>query len=137
MATCPSGGKTQCEAGDACGAGWHFCSGSEYLSRGGRTVPMDSSIIYAWIGACVRDKTNQLTDAPCSKCDTEVGLPPGMIYYCDGGDVGPGMIDDTIGATANSQCYRIGENTQAAAGYWAINWSGHLAAYTLCCIDGA
>jgi hypothetical protein len=136
MATCQSHGKTQCEAGEACAAGWHFCTGSEYLARGGRTIPKASTIIYAWVGACVRDATgNKLKDGPCSICDTDVGASPGMIYGCNGESISPGMIDDTIGAMADTTCHRIGENIPANTGFWSINWSGHMAGHTLCCID--
>jgi hypothetical protein len=138
MAICGSYGETQCDAASACAPGWHFCTGTEYLDRGGRTVPKADTIIYAWIAACVRDATGtEYHDGPCSVCETDVGASPGMIYGCNGESISPGMIDDTIGATADTACHRIGDNVPALAGFWSINWSGHMAGHTLCCIDAA
>lgn len=138
MATCASSGETQCDAASACAPGWHFCTGTEYLDRGGRTVPKTDTIIYAWVAACVRDTTgSEYHDGPCSVCETDVGAPPGMIYGCNGETISPGMIDDTIGAMADTACHRIGENIPALTGYWSINWSQHMAGHTVCCIDGA
>ncbi|HEV8247745.1 MAG TPA: hypothetical protein VGP93_18350 [Polyangiaceae bacterium] len=136
MAACPSFAQSQCEAGSACAPGWHLCTGSEYLARGGRDVPPSSAIIYGWIAACVRDETGKLYhDGVCSVCGVESGFPPAKIYDCSGTDLGPGVIDDSIGAVIDHECHRIGVNQADKGGYWAIYWAGYSAGYSICCSD--
>lgn len=137
MATCPSGG-TQCEAHTACATGWHLCTGTEYLARGGKTVPPNSSIIRAWIGACGLDVTGtKLKDGVCSTCaTTTINAPWAMLYECDtGNQIGPGMADNALGAVTSNICMRLIQNTPANGGYWSLYWASSGAGGSLCCLD--
>jgi hypothetical protein len=135
MVICESFGRSQCEAGDACAAGWHLCSATEYQDRGGRVVPDNVTVVGSWIAGCARDSRTVLRDGICAFCGSESGAPPAMIYQCDGSDIGPGMIDDAIGVLSARECKRVGENSALTAAYWSIYWAGSAAAHSMCCLD--
>jgi len=137
MATC-MGSDSQCTAEDACATGWHLCTGTEYLARGGKTIPQNSTIIRAWIAACGRDLDGtKLKDGVCSSCETgEIGAPWGMLYECTtGNQIGPGMADGTLAVVTSDICMRLIQNTPANGGYWSLYWAGLGAGGSVCCLD--
>jgi hypothetical protein len=138
MAICMASGRTQCEAARSCGAGWHLCSATEYLARGGRDVPPPSTVIRAWIGACARDVAGTgLSDGVCSACEVNPSTPWTNVYDCNGaGPLGPGMDGDTVAVVTYHECQRVGRDVATNAAYWSIYWAGSGAGYAMCCSDG-
>jgi hypothetical protein len=135
MTICESHGLSQCDAGEACGTGWHLCTATEYRDRGGRDVPDNVTIVGSWIAGCARDTRTEFRDGICSICGSESAAPPAMIYECDGSDIGPGMVGDGIGVVSGRECKRVGENTALTAAYWSIYWTDSRAAHSMCCLD--
>ena len=138
MATCSSAGRDQCAVMDTCERGWHACTPSDYVARGGRDVPPDfSATNRAWLAGCVRDVDGTaFKEEACSVCGTEVGYEPSVQWWCDGEVVFEGgMAGDTLGVVTSPECMRVGENTPAHSAYWSMSFSSGAPSFVMCCID--
>jgi hypothetical protein len=138
MAVCPGYIDSQCDAGEACGPGWHLCTGTDYLARGGRDIPQPDGIVSAWIAACVRDPTGtRLRDGVCSECsERDIAGAWAMIYGCTGVSLSPGMEGPAVGVVTDRSCHRLQDNVPATAGYWSLDWAYGISAHAVCCVDG-
>ena len=125
MTACTTAGRTQCEAVDECEPGWHACTATDYVARGGRDVaPSFSATNRAWLAACVRDVTGtQLKNEPCSVCGQDVGYPPSIQWWCNGDVVYEGgMSGDTLGIHTSPNACGSARTTPltAPSGPWAF-----------------
>lgn len=70
------GANPQCSADALCAAGWHLCTYSEFVSRGGALVDPPSTQMY-WIAGSLRDNCGDFTvpmDRIVLQCTTEQSL---------------------------------------------------------------
>jgi len=138
MATCSASSPSQCEAVQECEPGWHACSATDYVARGGRDVaPNFSTTNRAWLAACVRDVSSaQFMNNACSVCDQEPNRPPSVQWYCDGTAVyAGGMAGDTLGIHTFPECTRVGENTDDHGAFWRMGFSASGPTFVVCCLD--
>jgi hypothetical protein len=138
MATCSVAGRTQCEAVEECEAGWHACTATDYVARGGRDVaPNFSTTNRAWLAACARDLGDVgLKNEPCGSCDLIIDFEPVVEWWCDGSVVyAGGMSGDTLGVHTSPECMRVGENDAAHGAFWTMGFTGSGASFVMCCLD--
>ena len=87
-----NGAADQCTAETLCGAGWHLCTYSELVARGGDT---QMPLVDRWIASCVRDAPSCApapapADTVCSSC---VRTTPGTVTVAQlCGASGPGTV---------------------------------------------
>ncbi len=137
MAVCSSAGRTQCEVMSSCQPGWHACTATEYVARGGRDVPPDfSTTNRAWLAACVQDVgATGFKNEPCSVCG-EANFDPVVQWWCDGQVVYEGgMAGDTLGVVAAPECMRVGTNAATHAAYWSMSFASGSPSFVMCCLD--
>lgn len=139
MAVCSAAGRSQCEVMDECEPGWHACTASDYVARGGRDIApsFSSATDRAWLAACVRDVSGlQLRNQPCSVCGQDVGFPPSIQWWCDGSVVYEGgMEGDTLGVVAAPECMRVGSNAPGFGAFWTMSFSDGAPSFVMCCSD--
>lgn len=139
MAVCSAAGRSQCEVIDECEPGWHACTATDYVARGGRDIPpaFSSATDRAWLAACVRDfDGTQLKNEACSGCGLDPGFAPSIQWWCDGSVVYEGgMEGDTLGIVAAPECMRVGANTAAHSAYWTMSFADGAPAFVMCCLD--
>lgn len=139
MAVCSAAGRTQCEVIDECEPGWHACTATDYVARGGRDIPpsFSSNTDRAWLAACARDFTGtQLKNEPCSVCGQDPGFAPSIQWWCDGQVVYEGgMEGDTLGIVAAPECMRVGANTASHGAFWTMSFSEGAPSFVMCCSD--
>jgi hypothetical protein len=129
----------QCGAEDLCNlaGGWHLCTASEYLARGGTA---SGAAEKAWLASCVRSDGQTPTapsDSRCAVCDVsgstsnsaEVG------WWCTTGQAQYTLPHNHVGVRTNSGCLRVGLNDPAHEAHWAPLSSGAWAVATAaaCC----
>ncbi len=140
MAVCSAAGRSQCEVMSECEPGWHACTATDYVARGGRDIPpsFSSNTDTAWLAACVRDaKGTKLRNEPCAVCGQDVGFPPSIQWWCDGSVVyAGGMEGDTLGITASPECMRVGTNAASHGAFWTMAFSDGAPSFVMCCSDG-
>jgi hypothetical protein len=140
MVACPASGRTQCEVIDECEPGWHACTATDYVARGGRDMaPSFSTTNRAWLAACAQDVDGtRLKNEACSLCGQEVGYAPAVQWWCDGEVVYEGgMSGDTLGIHTSPECMRVGKNDANHAAFWSMGFSGGAPSFVMCCLDGA
>jgi hypothetical protein len=81
------GARTQCDAQQLCGPGWHLCTYPEYLSQGGViTVPTKPR----WIAACVVEYGALAPMCPsvavCEQCSSTNKTPETLTWDCSGAE---------------------------------------------------
>jgi hypothetical protein len=138
MAVCSTAGRTQCESVEECDPGWHACTATEYVARGGRDVaPNFSATNRAWLAACARDLGDVgLTNEPCGSCDLIVDFEPVVQWWCDGSVVyAGGMSGDTLGVRTNAECMRVGSNDADHGAFWTMDFTGGGGNFVVCCLD--
>jgi len=138
MVACTTAGRSQCEVMSECASGWHACTATDYVARGGRDVaPNFSATNRAWLAACVRDANGtQFRNEPCSTCGQDVPYEPAIQWYCDGQVVyAGGMAGDALGIHTSPTCMRVGENDAAHGAYWTMGFSGGAPTFVMCCLD--
>ena len=139
MAVCSAAGRSQCEVMSECEPGWHACTATDYVARGGRDVPpsFSSNTDRAWLAACVRDASGtKLKNEPCSVCGSDVGFPPSIQWWCDGSVVYEGgMEGDTLGIVAAPECMRVGANAASHGAFWTMSFSDGAPSFVMCCSD--
>jgi hypothetical protein len=134
MAICgsTSNRSTQCAAGAKCGAGWHLCSASEFLDRGGRTKVAP---VGAWLASCVRTagSVHAPTDQVCSDCVYSNKTSNAVLsWVCSTNEpLRQGPLD--TGMRTYPDCRRIAVNDATWAGYWAPDPAYQTMAYAVCC----
>jgi hypothetical protein len=134
MAICgPGGAVNQCTAASLCGAGWHLCTASEYLARGGTSTP---GIWGARLASCVRENNAVFapTDKLCAICDSIDGNVPSVAvaWACSGGT--PFAVPHLyVGAVTHTGCYRLGVNDPQHAAYWGPLSTGSHSNHAVCC----
>ena len=70
------GGFDQCSAEFLCAAGWHLCTYTEFVSRGGALVDPPSTQMY-WIAGSIRDNCGEFTapvDRTVLQCSDTLGF---------------------------------------------------------------
>lgn len=138
MATCPAYGLEQCEVMDDCEAGWHPCTATDYVARGGRDVAPDlsSATDRAWLAACVQDLGNsQFRNEPCSYCG-DTSFEPVVEWWCDGEVVYEGgMAGTTLGVLAAPDCMRVGSNLPGNGAHWGMAFTTDAPSFVVCCLD--
>jgi hypothetical protein len=123
---------------DECDPGWHACTATDYVARGGRDVPPSfSTTNRAWLAACARDLGDVgLKNEPCGSCDLIVDYEPVVQWWCDGDVVyAGGMSGDTLGVRTNAECMRVGSNDPAHGAFWAMDFTGGGGNFVVCCLD--
>jgi len=139
MAVCSAAGRTQCEVIDECEPGWHACTATDYVARGGRDVApaFSSNTDRAWLAACVRDVDgNKLKNEACSVCGQDPAYPPSIEWWCDGTVVYEGGMDgDTLGVVAAPECMRVGANSAGNGAFWSMSFSEGAPSFVMCCSD--
>jgi hypothetical protein len=137
MAVCSAVGHEQCEVMDDCEAGWHACTATDYVARGGRDVVPDfSTTTRAWLAACVQDLgDSQFRNEPCTYCG-DAGFAPVVEWWCDGEVVYEGgMAGTTLGVVADPLCMRLGSNLPANGAYWGMAFTTGAPSFVMCCLD--
>lgn len=138
MATCSGFGLDQCELMDDCEPGWHACTATEYVARGGRDVlPSTSGATdRAWLAACAQDLgDSRFRNEPCSYCG-DASFEPVVQWWCDGEVVFEGgMAGTTLGVVAAPECMRVGENTAGHGAYWTMAFTTGAPSFVMCCLD--
>ncbi len=139
MVACTSAGRSQCEVMSECEPGWHACTATDYVARGGRDVApaFSTATDRAWLAACVRDVTGtEFKNEPCSVCGQDPPYEPSIQWWCDGEVVyAGGMSGDTLGVLAAPECMRVGENTAGHAAFWSMSFSDGAPSLVMCCLD--
>ena len=124
----------QCTAASLCGSGWHVCTASEYLARGGATI--QPGVWGARLASCVRENGGAFapTDKPCAVCDSLLGKSPtaAVAWGCVDGYVFS-LPHLYVGAVTHTSCYRLGVNDAQHAAYWGPLSTGTGARYSVCC----
>jgi hypothetical protein len=140
MAVCSTSGRSQCEVISQCESGWHACTATDYVARGGRDVApsFSSNTDRAWLAACVRDASGtQLKNEPCSVCGQDPGSAPSIQWWCDGEVVyAGGMEGDTLGVLAAPECMRVGATAASHGAFWSMSFSDGAPNFVMCCLDG-
>ena len=129
---------SHCKAAAFCNAaeGWHVCTASEFLARGGATLPPLGNA--AWIAACVRDKgtihSASTAPAKCSVCDnTPAGTVP-MIWDCNGTYQNQVVAYANVAVHSYGMCTRLGTNVSQNNGRWIAKWVDDPSVHgVLCC----
>ena len=137
MIPCESKNTTaQQGAAAACNSGWHLCTTTEYLSRGGKVKMLTSQYPIYWIAGCV-EPGKAPTEAVC----------PSFPAGCSGGcEVGwgcsgpPGISRSTHAVyplSAHVSCYRVGVNSSTYGAFWFTLTPGGSPPTTgaVCCRD--
>jgi hypothetical protein len=123
----------QCGAGDWCNVnfGWHLCSPSEFLDRGGRTIATSKD---AWLAGCIRDGSvvTKPEDRICSKCSSSEGAALTYSWACDD-SMSYSTVRRYVGVIAADTCRRIGANEAAYGAYWSGVTTSQLLRRVLCC----
>lgn len=130
----------QCEAEQRCNqaAGWHMCTASEFLARGGKDANnAPGSGNSAWLKARIRngpsDQPGTPEDQICSKCVKEYSSASyKVIWSCDQ-STSYNATALYIGIGSDYRCFRIGENNTTWAGYWALGVPTEMLNHVLCC----
>jgi hypothetical protein len=138
MAVCSTSGRTQCESVEECEVGWHACTATDYVARGGRDVaPNFSATNRAWLAACARDLGDVgLKNEACGSCNQVIDFEPVVQWWCDGDIVYEGgMSGDTLGVHTNAECMRVGENTAGHGAFWTMDFTGGGGNFVVCCSD--
>ncbi len=139
MAVCSAAGRSQCEVIDECDPGWHACTATDYVARGGRDIPpaFSSATDRAWLAACVRDfDGTKLKNEACSGCGQDPGFAPSIQWWCDGSVVYEGgMEGDTLGIVAAPECMRVGANTAGHSAFWTMSFADGAPSFVMCCLD--
>jgi hypothetical protein len=139
MAACSAAGRSQCEVMDECQVGWHACTATDYVARGGRDIApsLSSATDTAWLAACVRDfDGNALKNEACSRCGQDPGYAPSIEWWCDGKVVYEGgMEGDTLGVVASPECMRVGSNLASHGAFWTMAFSDGAPSFVMCCLD--
>jgi hypothetical protein len=137
MAVCSSAGRDQCEVMDSCEAGWHPCTATDYVARGGRDVVPDfGGTSRAWLAACVQDLgDSRFKNEPCSHCG-DAQFEPVVEWWCDGEVVYEGgMAGSSLGVVANPECMRVGSNLPANGAHWGMAFADGTPPSVMCCLD--
>jgi hypothetical protein len=138
MATCWGYGLDQCEVMDDCEPGWHPCTATDYVARGGRDVPPDlsSATDRAWLAACAQDLgDSRFRNEPCSYCG-DASFEPVVEWWCDGEVVyAGGMAGTTLGVMATPECMRVGDNLATHGAYWGMGFTTAGPSFVVCCLD--
>jgi hypothetical protein len=138
MAVCSAVGRDQCEVMDDCEPGWHACTATDYVARGGRDVVPDfsSNTDRAWLAACVQDIGDaRFRNEPCSFCG-DAEFEPVVQWWCDGEVVYEGgMAGTTLGVVAGPECMRVGGNLPANGAHWSMAFSSGSPSFVMCCLD--
>jgi hypothetical protein len=138
MAVCSAAGRDQCEVIDDCEPGWHACTATDYVARGGRDVVPDfsSNTDRAWLAACVQDVgDSRFRNVPCSHCG-DASFEPVVQWWCDGEVVYEGgMAGTTLGVVAGPECMRVGSNLPGNGAYWSASFTSGAPSFVMCCLD--
>jgi hypothetical protein len=133
MVTCYSGPvcNTHCTAETACNVagGWHLCTVTEFLARGGKTTPNTRA---AWI-AGLMSKNSIPNNGISSNCNNNSSIEPDG-WACDGsGTVESTSSTKTDAVSAGWWCVRLGKDVPEAAAHWESQGAGSYGCYSLCC----
>jgi hypothetical protein len=138
MAACLGYGLDQCELMDDCEPGWHACTATDYVARGGRDVVPDlsSATNRAWLAACAQDQgDSRFRNEACSYCG-DTTFEPVVEWWCDGEVVYEGgMAGTTLGVLTQPECMRVGENLSANGAHWGMGFTTTGPSFVMCCLD--
>ena len=125
------GEKTQCDAESLCASGWHLCTMSEYVSRGGATTPAS---VRRWIASCIRTgcgAPTYPTDEICGGvCENAMGSMPDMVWDCSG-SLADTESNCAVGLVSHGGTLRLG--SQASACVYARQLGTNGAVGAVCC----
>ena len=128
---------TQADAAKLCASGWHMCTATQYLARGGTKYVLTNQGPLYWLAACVKPGSPP-QDGVCTNPQT--GCPGGCAvgWSCVNGGSGITRTGhDRYAIEAHTYCYRLGTNTATGAYWWALspNLSSTIPAGAVCCKD--
>ena len=124
----------QCDAVSLCNAnsGWHLCTATEYLARGGKTQGADDH----WLAGCVRGSSGKVTAPVDGICASGCPFTSSSLiysYFCIGSIPVSPVGNLYVGLTTYVGCARPGQDKPNVEGYWTaqgITTSGRGA---VCC----
>jgi hypothetical protein len=130
MVVCKGAAVTQCQASTLCAAGWHLCTATEYLDRGGTALGYAG----AWIQSCIRvnNKVTAPTDALCPSCVPGSAGYATVMWECGGG-YGNALTSDQLVPVTASACMRLGIDDPSTAGFWYPGSAGTPRSAAACC----
>jgi hypothetical protein len=138
MVVCAEAGvaRTQCQAEELCNTagGWHLCTATEYLARGGKLGKSLKKV--GWIASCIR--SDGVPNAPTDKvCACKPGTSRAQVkvaWHClDDRMAGFGSDELFLGVSSSTACTRIGVKTAATAGFWMFGKAIGTTDRALCC----
>lgn len=132
LCTGPSLDADQCMAeATFCAPGWHLCTASEFLARGGTTMPASNA---AWLAACIRENGGTVTtpsDGICSSCAQATASTEVLARGCTNGVYSAN--GSYVGVLATAGCFGVGPDGVGPQAYWQsmpsqFSWPG-----AVCC----
>jgi hypothetical protein len=124
---------TQCQAASACNTGWHLCTASEYVARGGRTKQPPTG---GWIAGVIRSggKAHAPTDGVLAACGiSSLATWADIAWTCS-----PQFLwqanDPDIAVVTNAACRRLGADDPANAAYWIFEMGFQTTSWAVCCL---
>lgn len=129
-------GINQDQATGLCNTGWHLCTATDYLTRGGKMQVTSVQSPSYWLAACVIPGQPPL-DSTCA------GWLPGCPSYCQ---VGWGCTGGSGVSRKDSDrfplkgphpyCYQMGQNDPKYGAYWfALTPTSTTPTGAICCLD--
>lgn len=134
----PDAQKTdQCDAARHCGVGWHLCTATEYLGRGGRTSsPPGGQFDHHWLAACVRvgdTLSPPDNDAICpGSCVNVPGAQLAVSWPCATAGWSY-SVNSPLGIVTHTSCQLVGVNDAAWAGFWITQPASAAVDGAACC----
>ncbi len=133
MVICVGASSDQCGAAKACNAagGWHLCTASEYLARGGKTAhPTGNS----WLASCIRSggAPHAPTDVVCTSCGGGTGGFSIVEWNCA---MTEGISTNAlwIGVIAQNACARVGTSAVQHQANWGMSYASTKRTQSVCC----
>ncbi len=124
---------TQCASTKRCATGWHLCTATEYLARGGK---VSGGKGFAGMAGCVRNGlpfTTWPLDGVCGSCAGTHGSNVVSSWYCAGGGGAIPRSDLYLAIWTATTCHRVGLNLPSHGGYWTTIGASQKFGRILCC----
>lgn len=127
---------SQCDASQACGAGWHMCTASEYQSRYTAAEHPETNNFSFWLASCIRDggDTQVPSDVICSDCTgTQTGSEADVAQSCVNG-----LVFSTdqlyVGVRAGFACASLGDiSDNSTQAFWNFQLASSTQNGAFCC----
>jgi hypothetical protein len=125
---------SQCTAEAVCnaGSGWHLCTATEYMARGGKTLGYPTP---AWIKGCVRsaNNPNAPTDQRCPACTMKTAPTKPIAWDCTTSLSNHSSDYLNTGLVTAVDCSRVGVNDPSTEGRWLPRRTFQMGYAAVCC----